>query len=78
MLTLEVALFGLSIAGEGRLRFLLLQSVKDLSVRDVADLEVLFDQLTILIAHSPLFIRHHGVAGIVRLANVAVDSCPAL
>jgi hypothetical protein len=73
-LTLEVALLTLGVAREGRLRFLLLQRVEDLPVRDVADLEVLFDQLAILVAHSALPIRHHSIAGVVCLAYVAVDA----
>lgn len=77
-LTLEVAFLRLGIAREGRLRFLLLQRVEDLSVGDVADLEVLLDQLAVLVADTALSIRHHGVAGIVGLADVAVDARPAL
>jgi hypothetical protein len=76
--TLEVTLLSLGVAREGRLRLLLLQGIQDLSVRDVADLEVLLDQLPILVAHSAFLIWHHSIAGIVRLANIAVDAGPAL
>ena len=73
-LALEIALFRLCIAGEGGLRLLLLQLVENLLVGDVADLEVLLDQLAVLVADSAFAIRHHGVAGIVGLADIAVDA----
>jgi hypothetical protein len=73
-LTLKVALLRLGVARKGRLRFLVFQRVEDLPVGDVADLEVLLDQLTVLVADTALAVRHHGVAGIVSLADIAVDA----
>jgi hypothetical protein len=73
-LTLEIAFLRLGVAREGRLGFLVLECVEDLPVGDVADLEVLLDQLAVLVADSAFAIRHHGVAGIVGLADIAVDA----
>lgn len=76
-LTLKVTLFGLGVARKSGLGLLLLQSIEDLSVGNVTDLEVFLDQLAVLVADSALTIRHHGVASIVGLADVAVDTRPA-
>lgn len=78
MLTLEVAFVRLSIAREGRLRLLVLQLVQDLLVCDVADLEVLLDQLSILVAYATFAFGHHGVAGVIRLAHIAVNARPTI
>jgi hypothetical protein len=77
-LTLEVALFGLGITRESRLWLLLLQLIQDLFVGDIADLEVLLDQLPILVADATFAVGHHGVAGIVCLTDIAVDAGPTI
>lgn len=75
--TLKVTVLGFGIAREGGLRLLVLQGIEDLSVGDVADLEVLLDQLASLVAHSALVVWHHGVASIVGLTDITVDARPA-
>jgi hypothetical protein len=77
-LTLEVALFAVGVAGEGGLRLLLLERIEDLAVGDVAHLEVLIDDQTLAITDATLALRHHGIAGVVCLARVAVYTLPAL
>jgi hypothetical protein len=77
-LTLEIALLCLGVTREGRLRLLVLQLVQDLLVRDVTDLEVFLDQSAILVADAAFAFRHHGVAGVIRLAYIAVDASPAV
>lgn len=76
-LTLEIALFCFSITRECRLRLLVLQLIQDLLVRDIADLEVLFDQLPVLVADATLAFRHHGVTSVICLTDIAVDATPA-
>lgn len=78
MLTLKVALVGLGVAREGGLGLLVLELVEDLPVGDVAHLVVLLDQLAFLEADATLALGHHGVAGLVRLADIAVDASPAV
>jgi hypothetical protein len=75
---LEVALFGFLIAGEGRLRLLVLELVKNLSVGDVAHLVVLLDKLSVFVAHAIFALGHHSIAGVVCFADVAVDAFPSL
>lgn len=77
MLTLEVALFCLGVARKGGLWLLVFQLVENLPVRDVADLEVLLDQLAVLVAHAALAVGHQSIAGTVGLADIAVDARPA-
>lgn len=74
VLTLEVALVGLGIAGKRSLGLLVLQRVENLPVGDVAHLEVLLDKLAILVADAALAIRHHGATSVVCFANIAIDS----
>lgn len=76
--TLEVALVGLGVAGKGGLGLLVLELVEDLPVGDVTHLEVLLDQLAVLVAHSALAIGHQRVAGVVGLADIAVDAGPTV
>lgn len=78
MLTLEVALVGVCIARESGLGLLVLELVEDLPVGDVAHLVVLLDQLALLEADATLALGHHGVAGLVGLADIAVDASPAV
>jgi hypothetical protein len=77
-LTLKIALFCLGVTRESCLRLLVLQLIQNLLVRDIADLEVLLDQLPILVADATLAFRHHSVASIVCSTDVAVDAAPAL
>jgi hypothetical protein len=76
--TLEIALFAVGIAGEGGLGFLLLELIEDLAVGDVAHLVVLIDYQALTITDATLALRHHGVAGVICLADVAVYTLPAL
>ena len=78
VLTLEVALLGGAVAREGSLGLLVLELVEDLPVGDVAHLVVLVDQLALLEADTALALGHHGIAGLVGLADVAVDAAPAV
>jgi hypothetical protein len=75
---LEVALLRLSIAREGRLRFLVLELVQDLAIRDVANLVVFLYETAITIAYAIFTLRHQSIAYIVCHAYVAVDAFPAL
>lgn len=60
------------------MRFLLLELVKNLAIGDVAHLVVLVDDQALTITDATLALRHHGVAGVVCLADVAVYTLPAL
>jgi hypothetical protein len=73
-LTLKIALCRLLVTGERGLRFLVLELVENLPVCDVAHLKVLLDQLAVLVAHTTLSVWDHSIAGVVRLADVAVDA----
>ena len=75
-LTLKVALSAISIAGEGGLGFLILQSVENLAVCDVAHLVILVDDGTLAVAHTIFSFWHHGIAGVVCLADIAVYTLP--
>lgn len=77
-LTLEVALLGLPVAGKGSLGLLVLELVEDFPVGDVTHLVVLVDQLAFLETDAALALGHHGIAGLVGLADVAVDATPAI
>ena len=76
--TLEVALFAVGVAGEGGLGLLLLELVKNFAVGDVAHLVVLVDDQTLAITDATLALGHHGVAGVICLADVAVYTLPTL
>lgn len=60
------------------MRLLFLELVEDLAIGDVADLVVLVDDQTLTIADAALALRHHGIAGVICLADVAVYALPAL
>lgn len=75
---MEVALLAIGVAGESGLRLLFLELVEDLAIGDVADLVVLVDDQTLTIADATLALRHHGIASIVCLANIAVYTLPTL
>jgi hypothetical protein len=55
-----------------------LELVQDLAVGHVAHLVILLDRDALLVADASFTIRHHRIARIVRLANVAIDTTPAL
>lgn len=57
---------------------LLLELVEDLAVGDVAHLVVLVDDQALAITDATLALRHHGVTGVVCLADVAVYALPSL
>ena len=75
---LKVAFRPLGVATKGRLWFLLLQHITNLSVGDIANLEVFLLYHAFSITHAILLARHHSVAGIVSFADVAVDTLPTL
>lgn len=77
-LTLEVALFAVSVAGEGGLGLLLLELIKNLAVGDITHLVVLIDDQALAITDATLALGHHGVTGVICLADIAVDAFPAL
>lgn len=77
-LTLKVTFFRLRITRKGCLGLLLLELVEDFPVRNIAHLEVLLDELSLLEAHASLPIRHHRIASVVRLAHIAVYSTPSI
>ena len=66
------------VAGERDLWFLVFELIDDLAVRHIAHLVVLFDQLGFLEAHAPSLLRHECIAGLIRLADIAVEPRPAL
>jgi hypothetical protein len=76
--TLEGALFAVGVAGEGGLGLLLLELIENLAVGDVAHLVVLIDDQALAVTDATLALGHHGVAGVVCLANIAVYTLPAL
>lgn len=75
-LTLEITLFPFGITTERSLRFLLLELIQDLPVRNVAYLMVLLDDHALPEAHAVTALGHHGIAREVRLAHIAVDAFP--
>ena len=75
---MKVALLCFCITGEGCLWLLLFQLVQYLLVRNITNLEVFFDQLSILVTNATLTLRHHGITSIICLANIAVDASPTV
>jgi hypothetical protein len=75
---LKVAGLILIFAREGHLRFPAVKLVHDLSICYITHLEVLLDGDTLFVTPATLAFRHHGIAGIVRFADIAVDTGPAL
>jgi hypothetical protein len=75
---LEIALGSLLVAGKGGLGLLVLELIEDLPVCNVAHLEVLLDELAVLVANTTLAVWHHGVACVVRFADIAIDACPTI
>ena len=57
--------------------FLLFQLVQYLLVCNIANLEVLLDELAMLVADSTFAIWHPSIAGVIGLAYIAVDARPA-
>lgn len=76
--TLEVALFAIGVAGKGGLWLLLLELIENLAVGDVAHLVVLVDDQALAVTNATLALGHHGITGVVCLADVAVYALPAL
>jgi hypothetical protein len=60
------------------LRLLLLELIENLAVGNVAHLVVLIDDQTLAITDATVAFRHHGVTGIVCLADIAVYTFPAV
>jgi hypothetical protein len=75
---LEVAGFVLLLTREGHLRFPAIKLVHDLAICYITHLKILLDGDTLLVAPATLAFGHHRIAGIVRLADVAVDTGPAI
>jgi hypothetical protein len=74
---LEVASLILLLTRESHLRFPAVKLVQDLSIGYITHLEVLLDGDTLFVTPAALAFRHHGIAGIVRFADIAVDTGPA-
>ena len=74
---LEVTLLPFCITAEGRLSLLVLELVHNLAVGDVAHLEVLFHDQPFAVTNAVLSTRHHRIASIVCLADIAVYSFPS-
>lgn len=75
---LEVAGLVLIFTREGHLRLPTVKLVEDLSICDIAHLKVFLDGDTLLVAPTALTFGHHRIAGIVRFADIAVDTSPAI
>jgi hypothetical protein len=75
---LEVAGLILILTREGHLRFPAIKLVQDLSICYITHLEVLLDGDALFVASAALAFRHHRIAGIVRFADIAVDTGPAI
>ena len=68
----------IGIARKRSLRFLALKLIQDLPVGDVASLIILLYKQAFLEADATRSIRHHGITGLVRLADITVDAFPAI
>jgi hypothetical protein len=75
--TLEIASCLLFFAGKCNFRLLLSKQVGNLLVRDFADLIVVFNEFTILVADTSAASLHQGITSLVRCADIAVDASPA-
>lgn len=78
LLTLEITVFFLRLAGKGGLGLLCAEELADARVCNVADLVVMLDDLAVLVADTAIACGHEGIAYIVLGADVAVDTGPAL
>lgn len=77
ILTLEVASRILLVASECDLWNFLFQKISNLPVCNLADLVILLDNFSILVAHTASALWHQCVASFVGLADVAIDSTPS-
>jgi hypothetical protein len=59
------------------LRFLPSKQIGDFLVGDFADLVIVLDELAVLVADTAASRLHQSIAGLVRCADVAVDTGPA-
>lgn len=57
---------------------LLLQLIQNLPVGDIAHLVVLFHDDARLIANAVFIFGHHSIASLVRFADIAVETTPAV
>jgi hypothetical protein len=74
---LKVTRLVLGFASECHLGFALLELVQDLAVCHVTHLKVLLYRNALLIADTILTTGNHRTAGIICLADIAVDAFPA-
>ena len=68
----------LLLAGKCDLRLLPPKQIGDFLVGDSADLIVIFNELAVLVADTAASGFHQSIAGLVRCADIAVDTGPAL
>jgi hypothetical protein len=73
---LKLASSILFLASEGDLRLLVAEQAGNLLVHNVANLVVVFHNLSVLIADTRIPSRHQRIASLVTSADVAVDSGP--
>lgn len=77
ILTLEVTSFIFGFARKRHLWLLVLQLIQNLSIRDIAHLVVLIHNNPLLVADTTFAFGHECIAGLIRLAYIAVDPFPA-
>jgi hypothetical protein len=75
-LTLKVARFVLSVAGEGDLGLLPFELLQNLLVCHIALLVILANHESTLVAYTSFSRGRKGIADVVGLADVAVDPAP--
>jgi len=77
-LTLKVTFSRLILAAERRLRYLWLNRIQNLPIRNVAHLKVLLLYQALLVTHPILAFWCECIACIICLANIAVYTTPAI
>jgi hypothetical protein len=59
------------------LRFAAIELLQDHMIGHITHLEILLDRDTLFVTHTSFAFGHHSIAGIIGVADIAVDALPA-